>query len=85
MAGQGFPRPAAGQQSHCRTDANDLPHEESVSALYDRLESKIYKLTATVPVPHMKTVSREKLQYYRDTVKDKAIVLIPEVQDLMDQ
>ena len=33
----------------------------------------------------MRTVTREKLQYYRDTAKDKAIALIPEVQDLMNQ
>ena len=82
---QSFLCPAANQRCCTRADANDLPHEESVSALYDRLESKIYELTATVPVPHMKTVTREKLQYYRDTVKDKAIALIPEVQDLMNQ
>ena len=53
------------------------PHEESVDSLYNRLESKIYELTATVPVPHMKTVTREKL--------DKATALIPQVQTLMNQ
>ena len=33
----------------------------------------------------MKTVSREKLQYYRDVAKDRAIALTKEVQDLMDE
>ena len=33
----------------------------------------------------MKTVTKEKLQYYRDEVVDKATALIPQVQDLMDQ
>ena len=33
----------------------------------------------------MKTVTREKLQYYRDVAKDKAISLTTEVQDLMDK
>ena len=85
MAGRGFPRPAAGQRRCHRAEANQLPHDKPLSALYDHLESKIYELTATVPVPHMRTVTREKLQYFRDTAKDKAIDLIPEVQDLMDQ
>ena len=39
MAGQ---RPAAGQQHWTRTDANHLPHEESVTALYGRLEKLQY-------------------------------------------
>ena len=39
---------------------NHPPHEESVAALYARLEYKIYELTATVPVPYMKTVTREE-------------------------
>ena len=56
-----------------------------MTAFHDRLESKIYELTATVLVPHMKTVTREKLQYYRDVAKDKATALIPEVQALMNQ
>ena len=85
MAGRGSPCPTAGQRSCHRAEANELPHEEPLSNLYDRLESKIYELTAAVPVPHMRTVTREKLQYYRDTAKDKAIALIPEVQDLMNQ
>ena len=61
------------------------PHDELVDSLYNRLESKIYELTATVPVPHMRTVTREKLQYYRDVVVDKATALIPQVQALMEQ
>ena len=61
------------------------PHEESVDALYSHLESKIYELTAMVPVPHKRTVSREKLQYYRDVAVDKATALILEVQTLMNQ
>ena len=61
------------------------PYEGFVAALYARLESNIYELTATVPVPHMKNVTREKLQYYRDVVVDKATALIPQVQTLMNQ
>ena len=36
-------------------------------------------------MPHMKTVTREKLKYYCDEVVDKATALIPQVQALMDQ
>ena len=61
------------------------PHDESLDSLYNRLESKVYELTATVPVPHSRTVTREKLQYYRDVLVDKARDLLPQVQALMDQ
>ena len=61
------------------------PYEGFVAALYARLESNIYELTATVPVPHMKNVTREKLQYYRDVAVDKDTALIPQVQTLMNQ
>ena len=61
------------------------PHcKESVDSLHERLYSKVYELTATVPVPHSKTVSREKLQHYRDVLVDKARDLLPQVQALMD-
>ena len=33
----------------------------------------------------MKTVTRVKLQYYRDKAKDRAIALTQEVQDLIDE
>ena len=61
------------------------PYYESLDSLHNRLESKVYELTATVPVPHSRTVTREKLQYYRDVLVDKARDLIPQVQALMDQ
>ena len=62
------------------------PHnKESVGSLNKRLYSKVYELTATVPVPHSKTVSREKLQHYRDVLVDKARDLLPQVQALMDE
>ena len=62
------------------------PHyKESVGSLHKRLYSKVYELTATVPVPHSKTVSREMLQHYRDVLVDKARDLLPQVQDLMDE
>ena len=60
-------------------------YKESVDSLHNRLYSKVYELTATVPVPHSKTVSREKLQHYRDFLVDKARDLLPQVQALMDE
>ena len=62
------------------------PHyEESVDSLHERLYSKIYELTATVPVERANTLSREKLQYQRDVLVDKARDLLPQVQALMDE
>ena len=61
------------------------PYKESVDSLHERLYSKVYELTATVPVPHSKTASREKLQHYRDVLVDKARDLLPQVQALMDE
>ena len=60
-------------------------YEESLDSLHNRLESKVYEQTATVPVPHSKTVSRERLQYYRDVLVDNARDLLPQVQALMDE
>ena len=62
------------------------PHyRESVDSLHDRLYSKVYELTATVPVEHAKTLPREKLQHHRDVLVDKARELLPQVQALMDE
>ena len=61
------------------------PHEESLDSLYNCLESKVYELTATVPVTHSRTVTREKLQHYRDVLVDKARDLLPQVQALMGE
>ena len=62
------------------------PHyKESVDSLHKRLYSKIYELTATVPVERANTLSREKLQYQRDVLVDKARELLPQVQALMDE
>ena len=56
-----------------------------MDSLHERLYSKVYELTATVPVPHSKTVSRERLQHYRDVLVDKARDLLPQVRALMDE
>ena len=57
----------------------------SLLPLRDRLYSKIYELTATVPVERANILPREKLQYQRDVLVDKARELLPQVQALMDE